>query len=125
MPSGIVSIANKPGYWVVPSSDGKRSYEVHVHARQCTCADWTHRQSRRAGECKHVLAVLAHLEQQNACPQCGGRGFYVTRFHYASGSEPLPCSCCDGTGRRESADPNLLELADQHRRETTLKELFA
>lgn len=124
----VQAISNKPGFFVVASSDGKRCYEVHARGRQCDCADWTYRQSERAGLCKHVLAVLAYLEEQDACSQCGGKGFHIASFQYASGSEPLACSCCSGTGRRENADPRLLELADRfnaEQRDRELKGVFA
>jgi DnaJ-class molecular chaperone len=121
----ILQIANKPGFYVVPSSDGQRAYEVHGRTYSCTCPDY---QWRRAGTihfCKHGRALKAHLDALSACPQCGGRGSFLMRGGpYASGNESLPCSVCNGTGVRERADPRLVAVAEAYREEQSLRDLF-
>lgn len=111
----ILALADRPGVYLVPSADGERSYEVNARERLCQCKDWVYRQSERGGLCRHVLALLAHLEALAACPACSGRGLLAPRLLYASGSEPLVCSTCMGSGRRDKADPRLLAVADAYR----------
>jgi hypothetical protein len=125
---GIVQVANKPNYWLVPSGDGKRTYEVHGVTGSCECKDYVWRRANTYDLCRHGRALKAHLDRLKACPSCGGRGFYVTQFVYASGNDPLPCSTCDGTGKREGADPRLVALFDgdaAERREAEWKAVFA
>ena len=108
----ITPITNKPGCYLVPSSDGRRHYEVTANG-PCECSDYVYRRAESYDLCRHGVALRAYL----ACPACGGRGHLVPQFRYASGSEPLPCVVCDGTGQREGADPGLVALADRCRAE--------
>lgn len=115
----ILQVANRPAYYLVPSeSDGERYYEVNGHTFSCDCPDFQFRKSGTVHWCKHGRALKRYLDAQNACPACGGRGRFIARFSgYASGSDPIPCATCDGTGKRQTADPHLLAVADAYRQQ--------
>lgn len=120
MGAEILGIANRPGMYLVPSSDGQSYYEVNGHTGSCQCESYFWRHSQDYTLCRHGRALKAHLAAQNACPACGGRGAFIARFSgYASGSDPIQCATCVGTGKRQSADPRLLAVADAYRLEAT------
>jgi hypothetical protein len=125
MAAQILQIANRPSYYLVPSaSDPEKMHEVHARSGACDCEAWIWRHSRDYTLCRHGKALKAYLEAQAACPACGGRGCHISRFRYADDGEPLPCSTCDGSGKRADADPRLLAVADAYRDEQNLRELF-
>lgn len=122
--SGILQRANKPGAYLVPSeADADRYYEVDEASGQCDCPAWVWRHSADHSLCKHGKALKAYLEERGACPGCNGRGWLITQFRFQSGSNPIPCSVCEGSGKRADADPRLAAVADQFRAEVRDREL--
>ena len=52
--------------WVVPSASGQGEYCVYEEwsgRLACDCDDYWYRKSRSGGQCKHIGAVRARLEE--------------------------------------------------------------
>src|SRR3954466_14899749 len=59
-------IVPKDGYWVVPSQSGQGRYKVRIDPAPptCECKDF----ETRGKPCKHIVAVLAVIEQGESVP---------------------------------------------------------
>lgn len=118
----ILQIANRPGVYLVPSaSDPEKLYEVHGRTFSCDCSHYQFRLAGTYALCKHGKALKRYLESLAACSGCGGRGCFPPRNFYGGDNAPIICAICDGSGRRDQADPALLAVADAHRAAEALK----
>jgi hypothetical protein len=106
---------------------GNGTYDVNPDTGACSCPHYTYRLAGKAGVlCRHGEALKAHLEEERACPHCGGRGVFRSLLELECGSEPRKCSLCDGTGQRCDCDPDLLaRLYPSLPGDAALRALFA
>lgn len=89
-------------HWQVDSASQEGvQYDVHQHGVEWDCSCPNRQYRKRL--CKHIVACWDFIKQ---CPACHGKGIIeITSFVWYDetgerSDNRLPCSICEGSGRR-------------------------